>query len=525
MMDVGASRSTLPLELVPEIMQRFSQSVGCLAACALVSRTFNRYATPYLYSNLILRSQGRLKLLFRTLVARPELALLLKALEIRVYPFGLRAEELEQLEHSICEALRSATQLEALCWTRTGSLNDRVLPVLSALPSLRHLEITGDARTWSPKTLLEHLPPQLESFAVVLPDRSLISSLRLIAQRCHSLKSFSVLLQHSAHLDDAHLIDLAKYLTSLERISLAGCRAVSQAGLTPLLLASRSGIRELALEGTAVNPSALPSLAPMLQRLRQLSLTLPRARVTSVEDFLVSLAGLVRRLPFLEDLTLYASSYNRPESNPDFADDSNDSDREGDGIEASAVPALSTAEFPTRALQNPSTKQDQLDFLMCELVQATEGRLRRLRAQGVRLSARGLNTLCRRAPLLSQLVVHVSSDVTPVSMRQSLSLLKHLSELHIMADVSSGVELITEDLRQIAQDSNNLTQVGFKNRVWEVSSAARGRLGMLTVLRPDLPMYDVLPFACRSIVCRGLAGRWRPRQFQTVMLVPRWRPV
>ncbi|CEH12938.1 hypothetical protein CBOM_00889 [Ceraceosorus bombacis] len=412
-MDVGASRSpstgsTLPLELVPEIMQPFSQSVGCLAACALVSRTFNRYATPYLYSNLVLRSQGRLKLLFRTLAARSELARLLKALEIRVYPFGLRAEELEQLEHSICEALRSATQLEALCWTRTGSLE-----------------------------LCSGFAGQ-ESNIVIEVDRSEMPLTQEL-QRASS-----------------------------ERISLAGCRAVSQAGLAPLLLASRWGIRELALEGTAVDPSALPSLAPSLQRLRQLSLTLPRARVTSVENFLLSLAGLVRCLPFLEDLTLYASSYNRPESNLDFADDSNDSDREGGGIESSAVPALSTAASPTRVLQNPSTKQDQLDSLMCELVLATEGRLRRLRAQGVRLSAKGLLMLCRRAPLLSQLVVHVSSDVTPVSMRQSLSLLKHLSVLHIMADVSSGVELRTEDLRQIAQDSNNLTQVGFKNRVWEV---------------------------------------------------------
>lgn len=70
----------LPLELVPEILHPLSSRLGCLASCALVSRIFNQYATPLLYSHLVLRSQRRLELLFRTLATKPRIAQLLKAL-------------------------------------------------------------------------------------------------------------------------------------------------------------------------------------------------------------------------------------------------------------------------------------------------------------------------------------------------------------------------------------------------------------------------------------------------------------
>ncbi|WP_298268602.1 hypothetical protein [uncultured Bradyrhizobium sp.] len=71
-----------------------------------------------------------------------------------------RAEQLEQLEEQIVRTLHAAVHLRELCWTRDGSLNDRLLDTMFAhLPELRKLEITGNSRLWSPNLLAARLPP------------------------------------------------------------------------------------------------------------------------------------------------------------------------------------------------------------------------------------------------------------------------------------------------------------------------------------------------------------------------------
>jgi hypothetical protein len=70
-----------------------------------------------------------------------------------------------------------------------------VLPTLGKMPALRHLELTGDARTWSPALLVSSLPVELEAFSVVLPDRSLIEALEAVVTRCPRLQSLSLLMQ------------------------------------------------------------------------------------------------------------------------------------------------------------------------------------------------------------------------------------------------------------------------------------------------------------------------------------------
>ena len=75
-----------------------------------------------------------------------------------MFPFGLRAERLEELEVQITDALHNTENLEALHWTRTGSLNNRLLlTMFDRLQRLQKLEITGNSRleatgttrTWS----------------------------------------------------------------------------------------------------------------------------------------------------------------------------------------------------------------------------------------------------------------------------------------------------------------------------------------------------------------------------------------
>jgi hypothetical protein len=248
-----SSGPQLPLEILPLILENLQWRVKDLYACCLVSRTFNRYATAFLYSRLFLRDQQRLIKVFTTLQKHDQLAKLVRVLEIRVYPFGLKAEDLERLEENLLASLLKATNLQELYWTRTGSLTDRVIPFLPALPSLQTLELTGSSRFYSPRNITKHLvnserTPNLRHFSILLPDRQVCDELPQWAQQMGSkLQSFSVLCQHSPIVTDAILQSLSQYLTGLTRLSIAGAKRVTADGIVPLL-GSRM-IRELALEG------------------------------------------------------------------------------------------------------------------------------------------------------------------------------------------------------------------------------------------------------------------------------------
>lgn len=119
---IAALHARLPLEILPHILGHLQWRTRDLAACSLVCTTWHRFATPLLYARLFLRTQQRLIRVFAALEANERLARLVRVLEIRVFPFGLRAEQLEKLEASILRSLQAAVRLEELHWTRTGSL-------------------------------------------------------------------------------------------------------------------------------------------------------------------------------------------------------------------------------------------------------------------------------------------------------------------------------------------------------------------------------------------------------------------
>lgn len=126
--------------------------------------------------------------------------------ELRVYPFGLPAERLEALEEQILSTLHHATGLQELCWTRDGSLNDRLLRTMfDHLPSLRKLEITGNSKLWSPALLAEKVPRGLEELQVILPDRRVAQHLVAIVSRVECLEALSLfcmvrVLAHAEHV-------------------------------------------------------------------------------------------------------------------------------------------------------------------------------------------------------------------------------------------------------------------------------------------------------------------------------------
>ncbi|GAK63865.1 uncharacterized protein PAN0_003c2074 [Moesziomyces antarcticus] len=373
----------LPLDLLEPILSHLQHRVRDLAACALVCRLFHEIATPLLYERLFLRDQTRLKLVFACLGSRPQLCRLVKVVELRVFPFGLDAERLERLEIDIETTFKHAVNLEELVWTRTGSLNDRLMPtLLGSSPKLRRLELAGDARLWTTQALVKHIPLSIESLSFMLPEKSTLRGLVDVAAkliqgisngssstlasdlaglsvrdddhgRPTGLRSLSILCQHSPHLTDALLMAIAPHLRYLRRLSLAGCRAVTGRGIEAVLRSAAQGgegVRDLAMEGLNIQAQDVSLLHPYASSLRLLSLTYPRSAsssgsrslsAASLHEFYADFATLVEKADGLRELTHYAGSGSRPamdgghEGDDGLVDldelDDDDSDYDDDG--------------------------------------------------------------------------------------------------------------------------------------------------------------------------------------------------
>ncbi|PWN54368.1 hypothetical protein IE53DRAFT_383064 [Violaceomyces palustris] len=483
---------SLPIDLLVPILSQLQHRVKDLASSSLVSKTFNRAATPLLYENLFLRDQTRLRLVFRTLASNRELASYVKVIELRVFPFGLSAEQLEKLEVDITKALLQATSLNQLCWTRTGSLNDRLLPALLSPRGLESLEITGDSRTWSPSLLIQRLPTQLRNLSIILPDRRVVNSLVDIVTKLSStvstsepqesqvkgsegLKSLSILAQHSPLLTDAHIKAMAPHLGHLQRLSLVGCRAVTGEGILSLLRSSSesgiqpAGIQELALEGLNVSASSLSSMRPYLASLRLFSITYPRSSSSGgsgsrlcnsqgAAEFYHHLEELVRDAPKLEEFTHYAGAGSLPALGED-EDEQDDVGYEEGGVAQSGLDLVENGEASRdgATLRNPSPQihiRPTIPTLAWNLLRSLTdhrgGRLKKLRFYGVGISLDQLELISRSCRSLEDLVIQIWEDDVP-KLQRILASIPKLTSVHVLSHLSSGAELVESDVREIAQ--------------------------------------------------------------------------
>lgn len=66
------------------------------------------------------------------------------------------------------------------------------------------------------------------------------------------MKSLLIRCDASTLVKDSTLIEVSKDLIGLERLSIVGCRSVTEIGIQALLENSRNGVRELAIEGLAI---------------------------------------------------------------------------------------------------------------------------------------------------------------------------------------------------------------------------------------------------------------------------------
>ncbi|KAE8226177.1 hypothetical protein CF319_g1211 [Tilletia indica] len=551
----GRSLLSLPLVGLPiELLKHLLEFVPHrdLPACCRVSKLFHNLASPLLYRRLWLRDQKRLHKVFTVLGSRPHLSALVRVVEIRVFPFGLAAEDLEALELAIISTFKHAVNLEELIWTRTGSLNDRVLrTIFDRIARLKLLELTGDSRSWSPALLIEKLPAVIERLSLVMPDRAVTERIPLIAQRLGpNLQSLSILSNNAAYIRDASIEAAAPFLTKLSRLSLVGCKNVTGAAILTVLTQSQTDITELSLEGLSLLPQDVDRLSKLTPKLRTLAITHPSKSVSSA-DFYMSLGAWVEHSEHLSRFTFYRMSGEvaAPDEEQDVSDEDGDED-EDEGVvqqEASHSPdlphqsnalqqaapntsspssgpdvasynetentaqgnesaAIATEDSPAESLLPFSSLQIDSPYLqrfrdqpyqpqaptgtastsrhggggpsdpliptafLLRLIHARGAHLTQLRIHRLAMTVQQLGLICHNCPQLEDLVVHLfEPDWNTI--KAHLASLPQLRSLHILASLRSGLDLTEDNLRCLAASSSDtLRQVGFRNRVWEITA-------------------------------------------------------
>lgn len=468
----------LPLDVLPHVLGQLQWRVGDLAACCRVSRAWHHFATPHLYERVWLRDHLRLVRVFATLAAHPHLARHVRILEIRVFPFGLVAERLEELEAQIERALQHMTRLVALHWTRTGSLSDRlVLSAFCNMAQLRTLEVSGDSRTYSPAILVDRVPRTVTNFSVILPDRRFGEYLVPLAATLQ-LESLTVVALQSSVVTDAILTRIAPHVPRLRKLALAGCRAVHGSGV--LVIAEAARLAELALEGCTLDDGFLRALAPHLDSLRALTLTHPDG---PGDAFFAELAALVRSIA-LERLVLYAIGGSPPVLTGEQAAQGRGGALEGPAGEFAVpahTPALDAAPAPANhTLTTPFVKA---------LVFGRSSHLRTLRVHGIAISLYQLEliSMSTLSDSFEDLAIHLYEGNFG-ALAAALRRFRMLRALHIQSHLRSDAQYSESQMAELARACHSLRCLGFRNRMWRVEDGALLPWDMAAGIFPETMM-------------------------------------
>lgn len=140
-----ADFSSLPLDLLPTILSHLNKRQD-LRTCTLVSRTWNRTATPLLYRwvRIFGKDLNVLPDLFEMLASTPRLAQMVRVLEVRVYKKSYKVEETVAMNELAVRVLEACSNVESLTWTRIGSVTDDTMDAIAKLRKLKHLELNGE---------------------------------------------------------------------------------------------------------------------------------------------------------------------------------------------------------------------------------------------------------------------------------------------------------------------------------------------------------------------------------------------
>ncbi|KAG0150048.1 hypothetical protein CROQUDRAFT_88309 [Cronartium quercuum f. sp. fusiforme G11] len=450
--------NSLPKEILPLILSHIRPSIGDLARCCRVCRSWSEAATPVLYERIVLRNA-----VFSSLAASPELCQHLSVLELRAWPFSWPRERQLSLEERVRWCLSHASRLTRLIWTRRDSLSTDSLLTICGLKSLNELEINGTTNSlissYKPERLLE-LPP-LKSFTIHSPDINVIKYLLELCQnnwafgfaepfRGCSLQKLSLVGNHSNSFRDLDLQLLQSCLAPhLISLSLIGFSKITVEGLRSLFK-EFSNLQHLTLESLVLPPtffrlldyqsSGVDSLLKKGSLTRLISFTITytnHEQIDATETFFDGLANFVNHCPSLRALTVY--------------------------------PSRSVKLAQIRTHESPRLPSAFLDQILADPY-STSGsllgeRLTKLAVHAIDLTLNLLCQLCSSASRLEDLAVHLCEDDLPRT-GSYLALLPELRTLHI------GSRFISYDadnaLFLATRCRGHLNQIGLQHSAWSI---------------------------------------------------------
>ncbi|TXT07913.1 uncharacterized protein COLE_04837 [Cutaneotrichosporon oleaginosum] len=415
-------------DLVPEVLAHLSHPRD-LAVGARVCREWARVCRRRLYRDIWVRPwedapKRKLLRLFETLSEHPELCESVASLDIRFFPLDLQGESRSLLGNMILEALRRMRNLSRLVWTRDRSLSTDLFEVITRLPCLEHLEISGHSTRLFDPSLLGHMPA-LRHLRIMMPDPTFRSVLPAIAKELDrrtngGLWGLALICRSFNFINDALLHELAPYLGQLKRLQLVGHTKVTRAGVYAVLEEAR-GLEELVLDAAPHSDLVDLTEAPPLPSLSTFSLSFPAPPKQA--ELVAEDMPLFRRMPLRAlELNLTAAAVG---------------ERRQRVLSRSALLAL----------------QSRVDFAS----------LTRLALLDLLIDAEELRAILAAAPLLEELYVCLAS---PSALKCSGFEHSRLRIFHANAPESARPS--REQLADVAACMPVVEQVGSMNRVYEV---------------------------------------------------------
>ncbi|GAA5989097.1 hypothetical protein JCM10908_001156 [Rhodotorula pacifica] len=483
----------LPPELLPELLAPLVSRRDLYNIC-LVSRDWREIGQRQLLRHVRLfgRDLAIAPLLFETLASSPRLAVLVRKLEIRVFPISLKVQEQAATERLAIAMLENCVNCEELVWTRKGALTDRVWVAIHRMPALRALELNAHTNlspgSWSAGHLVNLRP--IRALSLILPDRNVADILGEFFKRQRRLASkssegeseslpieeFSVLCRESPVINNNVIRTITPHLegSRITSLALAGCAKLTGDPLLELL-PKLPHLRHLALEACNLAPTFYTQIAESIFQLQSLKLTHPGPRHPSLPAFFPSLARLLASLPRLSAFTLYHSGA------------SSDGRRD----------------WPT------------LPDGFIEDITATNGaNMRKFEVSGILTSVDVVEILARGMPKLRNLVLHLGGDFDLDRLTSAFAPLSELRTVHLLSQRAN----VTPDavLALAEQCSPTLRQVGFRNRVWIVkrtytsASDERPKVGLGPY---DLPWWPEALLVVRFVETAAAFGAFRRNKY------------
>ncbi|EIM20579.1 hypothetical protein WALSEDRAFT_69732 [Wallemia mellicola CBS 633.66] len=407
--------NNLPIELVYNLIEPLASNHDDLLPTLLINKDFSLESYKLLYSFVAFRPWQRPDKIiqyFDSIETNPRLAHLTRHLEVRSFPRQLNYNEKQLFYQKICTLLSHFKNLEICSWTRAFSLTTDILLILSKLPKLAELELNaGNQLDYD--IIFNSDWNTLNTLKIILPNRDIVVPLhRFLLNRGQQLRSLVILAKESSVIDDNYIAAISKSLCNLRQLTLGGFKRVTEKGLSRILL-HNNRLRSLCLESLNFSNVSWDIYLPELEHL---TITF------STPETISRLLDLTRKSTKFRSFTIYSS-----------------------GMQS--LPYL-PEEFITRLLAMHAKS------------------LSTIRIHHVLISQDALVRLSQHCEGLTELVVHLPSiDIALIL--TCASKWRRLERLHLLGEPSDN-DIHADSLLPLAKECKNLTQIGWRSRVWKV---------------------------------------------------------